>query len=750
MHGDDDPVADGLYRTIFQEADIGIAINDPENGTFGDVNPRYADMLGYDAEELRDMRIDAVSADNPSFDQAAAEERMQRVLDGEPQQFDWLFERKDGTEIWTEVSLRRTAVDGNSRLLAFVRDITESKERERDLEFFEEMVESTGVGIGVYRQDGGVEYANDAFAETLGTDSRVLTGAKIWEINRGIDREQFGEFWNSFEEGETRTREATYTHEGRDVPVETVTTRKELNGTLYDFGTIQDISERKHQEKRFQAFVEQSNDIITVLDAAGTYQYQSPSSKRILGYESDELLGESAFEFVHPDDRETVVEQFQRALGESEEPPAVEYRFRHADGSWRWVESRGFNRLGDSVVDGFVVNSRDVTDRKERERQIADLHDATRQMVQAADAAEICDIAVETAETVLDQPLVGVWLSEEGGERLEPVVATDDAEAQVEMGSIDAGDDSTLWRSYESEESIVTGGPDVESEPNDAAVHAHRRISVPLGEHGVLLIGSSESVGLDDSDIALAKLLGANAQTALERNEREQLLEHQTDQMEFFNSILRHDVLNAITVIKSRAQFLEAELDGEQLRDVETIVRWSDDVKEIVQRVRTVLETLTGGSGTQLERIDLGDELRAEVERARPTYPDVAFEMEIPTGIDVRANELLGDVLGNVLTNAVEHNDHDDLRVSATVERRDDGVVTRIADNGSGVDDDRKEAIFRRGETGHAKSVGSGFGLFFVDAMVTEYGGDVWVEDNDDGGATFVVRLPDPDRDGGE
>ena len=257
----------------------------------------------------------------------------------------------------------------------------------------------------------------------------------------------------------------------------------------------------------------------------------------------------------------------------------------------------------------------------------------------------------------------------------------------------------------------------------------------------MLGIVARDAEAFSDSDVALAKLLAANTQVALGRGERERLLERQTDQMEFFNSILRHDVLNAVTVIRSRAEFLVDELDGEQLQDAETIVRWSDDVTDIVQRVRTVLETLTGEGDPQLEPVDVGAELRAEVDRVRSTYPDVSFETEIPQGVPVLANDLLGDVLGNIVTNAIEHNDTEGLRVSVSVTRADDDVFVRIADNGVGVADERKEAVFRRGETGHAKSTGSGFGLFFADTMVEEYGGEIRIEDNESGGATFVVRL---------
>jgi len=732
------------YQEMLDTAEYGSATIDPETGTVGVVNRQYAELVGYGVDELRGMRIEEISADDPAFDQDAAMELIRRAVDGEPQRFDWMLERKDGTHVWAEVSLKHATIGGEERLLAFLRDVSQRKAREWDLEFFEEMVETIGVGVGVYRADGTIEYVNATFAENLDADRDAVRGTKVWEINPNIDPDRFDEYWASFDEGETRTAETVHSFGGRDVPVETVTTCREINDTLYHFGTVQDISDRKEREERFRAFVEQSNDIITVLDGTGAYQYQSPSAQRILGYEVGELIGENAFEYIHPDDREEVLAKFDEVINGPSTPPVVEYRFRHADGSWRWLESRGFNQLENSAVEGFVVNSRDVTERKRHERQIADLHDATREMVQAANEETICEIAVETAETILGYSVAGVWLRDESGERLEPAAATKTAEKMFGGLPVYTEGNSLSWQSYAAGESFVTDDLRDEDGAYDPQTEVRSELIVPLGDHGVLNLGSTTTGAFSDNDVALAKLLGANAQAALDRNERERLLERQTDQMEFFNSILRHDVLNAITVIKSRAEFLEAELEGEQLRDAETITRWSVDVQEIVQRVRTVLETLTGEADPQLEPMQLGPELRAEIERVRATYPDVAFDVDVPDDAPVLANDLLGDVLGNVVTNAVDHNDTDGLRVSVAVHRRDDAVITRIADNGQGVDDDRKEDIFRRGETGHAKSVGSGFGLFFVDTMVGEYGGDVRVEDNDDGGATFVVRLPVP------
>jgi len=122
------------YNEIFEKAEVGIALNNPDTGTIGKVNERYAVLMGHGRDELQDMAIEEISADDPSFDQDAAMEKSQQALAGERKQFDWLFERKDGSRFWGEVILKRTMIGSQDRLLAFVRDISERKQYERELQ----------------------------------------------------------------------------------------------------------------------------------------------------------------------------------------------------------------------------------------------------------------------------------------------------------------------------------------------------------------------------------------------------------------------------------------------------------------------------------------------------------------------------------------------------------------------------------------------------------------------------------------
>ncbi len=132
----------------------------------------------------------------------------------------------------------------------------------------------------------------------------------------------------------------------------------------------QDLRDR---ERWFRSLIENGSDLITVVEADGTIRYESPSIRRILGYEPDELVGAPRFSMVHPDDVPILTAALGRYLIDGGSGKPLEYRFRHRDGSWRTLEATSTNLLDDPAVGGIVVNSRDVTERKRDEAELAEL-----------------------------------------------------------------------------------------------------------------------------------------------------------------------------------------------------------------------------------------------------------------------------------------------------------------------------------------------------------------------------------------
>jgi diguanylate cyclase (GGDEF)-like protein/PAS domain S-box-containing protein len=118
--------------------------------------------------------------------------------------------------------------------------------------------------------------------------------------------------------------------------------------------------------------VHNSSEIVTIVDLDGTLRYASPAFERVLGYDPEQVVGTmNVLDHVHLDDLPHVIEETEKAVSEGGVVTnKAEYRFRHRDGSWRWMESIGTYLLDDPAVGGVVVASRDVTERKEAEEAL--------------------------------------------------------------------------------------------------------------------------------------------------------------------------------------------------------------------------------------------------------------------------------------------------------------------------------------------------------------------------------------------
>lgn len=122
--------------------------------------------------------------------------------------------------------------------------------------------------------------------------------------------------------------------------------------------------------ERFQKLIQYSTDVISIVDADGTWKYLTPSAERVLGYEPEELIGDVGFDHVHPDDRSDATQKFRQSIEDPAQIPTFEFRFDHPTEGWIWLENHARNMVEDPVIDGFVVHSRDVTDRKRRQQEL--------------------------------------------------------------------------------------------------------------------------------------------------------------------------------------------------------------------------------------------------------------------------------------------------------------------------------------------------------------------------------------------
>lgn len=164
---------------------------------------------------------------------------------------------------------------------------------------------------------------------------------------------------------------------GEEFPVEITLAPTGMGADTTFTAFVHDISSRKRaereleqREKRFRTIVEKSWSGVVLLDGQLRFSFTGSSTQHLIGYPDSELVGRSLFDFIHPHDLEVAGKVLTGVLSEPNHEAHGELRFRHRDGHWVWLEGFSQNLLHEPSVGAIVLNYRDVSQRKETEKQL--------------------------------------------------------------------------------------------------------------------------------------------------------------------------------------------------------------------------------------------------------------------------------------------------------------------------------------------------------------------------------------------
>ncbi|WP_121741997.1 sensor histidine kinase [Natronorubrum halophilum] len=261
-------------------------------------------------------------------------------------------------------------------------------------------------------------------------------------------------------------------------------------------------------------------------------------------------------------------------------------------------------------------------------------------------------------------------------------------------------------------------------------------------------VGTLDQVGLGLGVVVLLSLVARQSYIfydtsvlsgRLERNEA--ALSRRNEELLLLNRIVRHDIRNDMAVVLGWGEELNARVDADERVMLERMLDTTRHTIELTETLQLFTEAWDTDGEHDLESIPLRTTLLETLARRRETYADVEFVVigTVPD-VDVRASPLLSTVFRNLLNNAVQHNNADEPRIEISADLTEETVTVRISDNGPGIPPAQRDVVFGRGEKG-LESDGSGVGLYLVDTLVTQSGGDVWIDSNEVGGAVFTVEL---------
>jgi PAS domain S-box-containing protein len=636
-------------------------------------------------------------------DQADVRQTLNQTVEtGEQTRGTWRLQTLDDDERLVDVTMTpATEGDDVTTLRGAVHDITERKQRKRELRaerrFIEQALDTLDDLFYVLDTDGTLRRWNDRVPEVTDYTDRDLANMYAMELFTEDERETIaGAIETTLADGQATVEADLRTADGERRPYEfTGAQLTDEEGPVTGLvGVGRDLTERRQRERRLQALVEESNDIISIVDADGVFQYQSPSIEHILGYDPGETIGDPAWEYVHPDDRADLIEAFERGIENTDANPVMEYRTRHADGSWRWLEARGNNQLDNPAVEGYIVNSRDVTDRKERRQEL------------------------EKYETIIEALTDAVYVLDEEGR------FTFVSDELVELVGYDR-------------ETILGSTPSLIKD-EDAVERAEHHLGRLLSSDGPETVQFEVTVQPCDGDPIVCEdhmsvlpyegdeFAGSvgTLRDITEHKERARKLERQNTRLQEFVSVVSHDLRNPLNVALGHTELAQRECDSEHL----------DTVGDAVDRCQALVEDLlalarSGKSVGTMEPVSLS-ELAEECWQTTPSA-DASLAIETDQTISTDRSRLQ-QLFENLFRNAVNHGG---VEVTVTVGEIADGFY--VADDGAGIPDEERDNIFEAGYS--TADDGTGFGLAIVKEIVEAHGWEIRVTDSESGGARFEI-----------
>ncbi len=802
------------YRQIVETAHEGIWVIDAHQRTTF-VNRRMAEILGHTSEEMLGQPLFAFMNEES---RAEAERRLAGGREGTSETRERLYRRKDGSDVWGLLSVNPLFSPSGSYTgaLAMVTDITERKRAEHELQTLLEvldqrvaektaelrnamtynrsLIETSLDPLVTIDVDGRISDVNGATIRATGVPREQLIGSDFSEYFADSAKARAG-YVQVFREGIIRDYELHLRHrDGSTMPVEyNAAVYRDAEGAVAGvFAAARDVSVQKRSaealrrsEERYRQIVESAHEGIWLIDAGLETTFVNARMAEILGYETEEMLGQPPFAFMPDDTRADAEQQMERwRQGTSD---SRERRFRKKDGSevWTFLSGNPLHSPGGGFA-GALAMVTDITERKQADfyremgrkvlqifNEPGDLRDSIRRVVDTMKSLTGLDAVgirleagddfpyfvqegfpedfLATENSLVERgPDGGVCRDEGGSVRLECTCGlvisgeTDPANPLFTRGG-------SCWTNNSFPLLDIPPGEDPRLHPRNNCIHqGYASVALVPIRGGGRILGLIQLNDERKGRFTLPAIeLLEEAATFIGAALMRRWAEEANRELEAYSYSISHELRTPLRAIDGHSALIVRDcgaLLGNEAQHHFHEVRWN------AQRMGRLIDDLlafsrSGRTQLALSRVDMTGAARAAF--ARLEFPP-ALVQRVSFSVDdlpevVGDAELLGRVWENLLSNAVKFGaaqERPEIHVEGSVENAE--AIYRVRDNGIGFDMQyagKLFGIFQRLHRTHELE-GTGVGLALIRRIVVRHGGRVWAEGGLGTGATFSFALP--------
>lgn len=585
-------------------------------------------------------------------------------------------------------------------LTQWVRYELSQRERRSELRLKDRVMDETAMGITISdpdQPDNPIIYANDGFERVTGYDREAAIGRNCRFLQgERTDPETVDEIREAVAAEESIVTELrNYRKDGTEFWNRLHIHPIREDGEVVNFvGFQRDVTAEKERQQELEAYetaVNTAADAICQLDTEGRFQMVSDAVCELTGYDRETLLGTSLAVLLPEDDVERIRRRIDEAVvREQAGVLSLTVAIERRDGSTFPAETRIDLLTEDGAHRGTVLIARDVSDRRAHERTLTELHDVSRSLLGVESSAAVSETIAAAADEILDIEAVSVYRFDEQENRLRPeAVPAATRELVGEPPTFGPGN-GIAWDVFVDGERRIYD--DVTADPGvyDESTPIRSKLFIPIGDHGLLICGSTTAGAYDRRTAELADLLAANAQAAYDRMERDRRLRNRERELREQNRRLER-----LDAVNDRIRRIAHDLVGATTRE---------GIAELVCEGLAAIDSYRLVAVSEFNHIDGRVRLNATAGAGTGYLDAVSFDLDAddpePT---VRATTGTDPVVDNTIADGFREGEwqrealNRDLRAMATFPLRHNGVpygaLSVYATTADAFDDETRDVL---------------------------------------------------------